>query len=98
MWEKSEPWDAAAVVMAVNFNAQRVLRCWGPEKPSGKIGAWPAGASQRHQRPSSLLRDKKGEDPRVVGGKELGLLGGRTRERACERRESRVTMAGTASR
>lgn len=35
MWEKSEPWDAAAVVMAVNFNAQRVLRCQGPEKPSG---------------------------------------------------------------
>lgn len=35
MWEKSEPWDAAAVVMAVNFNAQRLLRCQGPEKPSG---------------------------------------------------------------
>lgn len=59
--------------MLKEFCAARALR-----SRQARIGAWPAGASQRHQRPSSLLRDKKGEDPRVVGGaKELGLAGGK---------------------
>lgn len=92
MWEKSEPWDAAAVVMAVNllnecgqyFGQERgcsVCAARALRSRQAKIGARPAGASQRHQRPSSLLRDKKGEDPRAVGGQRAGL-GGRTKERA----------------
>lgn len=61
-----------------------------PGPSEAKIGARPAGASQRHQRPSSLLRDKKGEDPRVVGGgqKSWAWAGGeQERERARVREE-----------
>ncbi|KAL6866586.1 hypothetical protein J3F83DRAFT_113000 [Trichoderma novae-zelandiae] len=51
-----------------------------PSRPSnagrGEIGARQGPrASRKHQCPSSLLRDKKGEDPRVVGARAGGATG-----------------------
>lgn len=72
----------------VHWSGQAVLWAWdaraglglqkGSQRPSkagrGEIKQGPR-ASRKHQCPSSLLRDKKGEDPRVVRARAGGEQG-----------------------